>query len=117
MQLKIAFNSSRQDRNASRTYNTLVTFLAENMFRLDEGAFIPEWAFEEAINFGYSPDTLIESVKRKVKNMSQDLEQRLLRGGLTPKQLKQYELLEQQTERQTGEGGFLKKIAGVFGKE
>jgi hypothetical protein len=60
---------------------------------------------------------LIESVKRKVKNMSQDLEQRLLRGGLTPKQLKQYELLEQQTERQTGEGGFLKKIAGVFGKE
>ena len=51
MQLKIAFNSSRQDRNASRTYNTLVTFLAENMFRLDEGAFIPEWAFEEAINF------------------------------------------------------------------
>ena len=117
MQLKIAFNSSRQDRNASRTYNTLVTFLAENMFRLDEGAFIPEWAFEEAINFGYSPDTLIESVKRKVKNMSQDLEQRLLRGGLTPKQLKQYELLEQQTERQTGEGGFLKKIAGVFGKK
>ena len=99
-----------------KNYNTLVNYAAENVLRFD-GKFMEQWMFDLALEFGYTPDKFITSIKRRIKNMSQTLENRLLRGGLTLSEKKKFDLLNQQTERQTGEGGFLKKIAGMFGKE
>jgi hypothetical protein len=116
LEIKKAFISSRQERFAKKNYNTLVNYAAENVLRFD-GKFMEQWMFDLALEFGYTPDKFITSIKRRIKNMSQTLENRLLRGGLTLSEKKKFDLLNQQTERQTGEGGFLKKIAGVFGKE
>jgi len=102
MLLKITYQSSISDRSASATRDKLADLIAENMFKFDEGLFIPEWMFEKAMEVGYTPEQLITSVKRRVKNMSTDAVQKVLKGGISVREQEKLKMLLDTLERQSG---------------
>ena len=72
------------------------------MFKFDEGLFIPEWMFEKAMEVGYTPEQLITSVKRRVKNMSTDAIQKVLKGGISVREQEKLKMLLDTLDRQSG---------------
>jgi hypothetical protein len=86
MTTKLIYNYSVSDRNAALTKDKLADFIAENLFKFDfEGPIVPEWAYEEIVKLGYTPESLIESVKSRVKNMQTTAIQKMLKGGIKDK--------------------------------
>ena len=81
--IKWTWYGSQLERATNLSKDTLADYIAHNAFNFDTPLVVPQWAWEKAMELGYTPQKFQEAVRRRIKNLGESAIQKLLRGDMT----------------------------------
>jgi len=81
--IKYTWYGSQLERAENLSKDLLADYIAHNAFNLDAPLVVPQWAWEKAMELGYTPETFQRAIRSRVENMGQTVIQKLLKGEMT----------------------------------